>query len=90
MSALGQKRTCALHQFMSALPPRAEIPQRSDIFDEVGSSELRSRSRTSFDSVLDELKVCFLGQAANVLPARIKVARLTVVDFLADQTNHVT
>ena len=25
MSALGQKRTCAVHQAMSALPPKADI-----------------------------------------------------------------
>ena len=30
MSALGQKRTCALQKAMSALPPKADIGARAD------------------------------------------------------------
>jgi hypothetical protein len=73
--------------------PEADIPQRSDIFDEdrvVRVAIPKSHPWSSFDGVLDDFKLCRLGQAGTVLPARIKVARLRIGDLLLDQTNHVT
>jgi hypothetical protein len=39
MSALGQKQTCAVHQPMSALPPKADIRQR---FNSSGTGRVQS------------------------------------------------